>query len=95
MLCLKNPCENTFLKPWIFGFKKKNLNMLGYWPYATQEKFYVLSKHKQTQLNQVSQLKKQAVHIYLSKFIGSLKQFKSSKAWYSNLKLNPEYKSVC
>ena len=54
--------------------------MLGYWPYATQEKFYVLSKHKQTQLNQVSQLKKQAVHIYLSKFIGSLKQFKSSKA---------------
>jgi len=31
-----------------------------------------------TQLNQESQLKKQAVHIYIPKFTGSLKQFKSN-----------------
>jgi len=41
-------------------------------------KFLCFVKTQTTQLNQVSQLKKQTVHIYIPKFVGSLKQFKSN-----------------
>ena len=40
LLCLRNPCENTFLKLQIFVFflKREFKKMLGYWPYATLKK---------------------------------------------------------
>jgi hypothetical protein len=41
-------------------------------------KFLCFVETQTTQLNQVSQLKKQTVHIYIPKFVGSLKQFKSN-----------------
>jgi len=42
LLCLRNSCENTFLKLQIFVFlDKKNVKtMLGYWPYAWKQNIF-------------------------------------------------------
>jgi len=42
LLCLRNPCENTFSKLPIFFFIKKSVqNMLGYWTYAWKHFFFI------------------------------------------------------
>jgi len=46
LLCLRNPCENTFLKLQIFVFLDKTnvKTMLGYWPYAWKQNIF-FNKH--------------------------------------------------
>ena len=59
LLCLRNPCENTFFKTSnIFCIYKKDIrNMLGYWPYATHKKYFYIFFCQKTQASQLITIK--------------------------------------